>query len=224
MTAVLRQQFFKMTLTEVSPTFPDDPPPHTPCPHALITLVEISNVLSTTSNKSAPGPLGHNYKLVKWAFLATPNCFQNLFEACLCTGHHLEEWQSATVMTAPKPGKEDYSLPKCYCPIALLECIGKLLEKVITKCITCDIAALSLIPTTQFRARPFSSTIDMGLCLMHNVEATHALGRVCGVLLFDIQGFFDNVNHNRLIALIESLGFVPETCRWVSSFLKDGSV
>jgi hypothetical protein len=213
-----------MTLTEVSPAFLDDPPPYAPCPHASITLAEISNVLSTTSNKSTSGPSGHNYKLVKWAFSATPDCFQNLFEACLRTGHHLEEWQSATIAIVPKPEKEDYSLPKCYCPIALLECIGKLLEKVITKCITHDIVALSLILTTQFGARHFSSTIDVGLCLTHDVETTHTLGGVCGTLLFDIQGSFDNVNHNRLIALIESLGFVPETCRWVSSFLKDRSV
>jgi hypothetical protein len=176
------------------------------------------------SNKSAPGPSGHNYKLAKWAFSATPACFQKLFEACLHTGHHPERWRSATITIVPKPGKEDYSLPKCYHPIALLECIGKLLEKVITKLITHDITALHLIPTTQFRARPFSSTIDAGLCLTHDVKTAHALSRVCGTLLFDIQGFFNNVNHNRLIALIESLGFVPEISKWTSSFLKDRSV
>jgi hypothetical protein len=77
---------------------------------------------------------------------------------------------------------------------------------------------------TQFGARPFSSTIDAGLCLIHDIETTHALSRVCSMLLFDIQGFFDNVNHNRLIVLIKLLGFAPETCRWVSSFLKDRSI
>ena len=53
------------------------------------------------------------------------------------------------------------------------------------------------------------------------MESAHTLGGVCGTLLFDIQGFFDNVNHSRLTALIESLGFTPEICRWTSSFLKD---
>jgi retron-type reverse transcriptase len=44
------------------------------------------------------------------------------------------------------------------------------------------------------------------------------------LLLFNIQGFFNNVNHSRLTALIESLGFTPEICRWTASFLKDRSI
>lgn len=124
----------------------------------------------------------------------------------------------------PKPGKADYSLPKCYRPVALLECMGKLLEKVIAKRISHDITALGLIPTTQFGARPFSSTIDAGLCLTHDIETAHPLGGVCGTLLFDIEGFFDNVNHARLTALVRALGFPPEICAWTTSFLRDRSV
>jgi hypothetical protein len=127
-------------------------------------------------------------------------------------------------VVVPKPGKEDYSLPKAYRLVALLKCLGKLLEKVIVKWLTYDISALRLIPTTQFGTRPFSSTIDAGLCLTHDVETAHALGGVCSSLLFYIQGFFDNVNHGRLTALIKSLGFALEICRWTASFLKDRSV
>jgi hypothetical protein len=107
----------------------------------------------------------------------------------------------------PKPGKEDYSLPKCYRPVALLECLGKLLEKVIAKHLSHDITSLSLIPTSQFGACPHSSTVDVGLCLTHDMETAHALGSICGMILFDIQGFFDNVNHNCLVSLVHSLGF-----------------
>jgi hypothetical protein len=123
------------------------------------------------------------------------------------------------IAVVPKPGKEDYSLPKCYRPIALLECLGKLLEKVIARWLSHDITSLSLIPTSQFGAWPHSSTVDAGLCLTHDVETAHALGSVCGMILFDIQGFFDNINHARLVALVRSLGFPPEICSWISSFL-----
>jgi Reverse transcriptase (RNA-dependent DNA polymerase) len=190
----------------------------------MITTSEIADALSLTSNKSTPSPSGHNYKLVKWAFAANPIRFQALFEACLQLGHHPTEWRSATIAVIPKPGKEDYSLPKCYRPVALLECVGKLLEKVIAKRLTHDILAHNLIPATQFGARPFSLTINAGLCLTHDVETTHMLGGVCGSLLFDIQGFFDNVNHGRLTALISSLGFAPKICKWTASFLKDRTV
>jgi hypothetical protein len=152
MTMALKKCFFKMISSEVSATFPDDPPTLAPCPHDVITELEITDVLCPMSNKSALGPLGHNYKLVKWAFAANPTCLQTLFEACLHLGHHLKEWKLATIMVIPKLGKEDYSLPKCYHPVALLECLRKLLEKIIAKRLTHDISALHLIPTTQFGA------------------------------------------------------------------------
>jgi hypothetical protein len=130
----------------------------------------------------------------------------------------------ATIMVVPKPGKEDYSLLKCYHPVALLECLGKLLEKIVATHLTHNITSLCLIPTTQFGTHPFSLMIDAGLCLTHDIEMAHTLGGVCSSLLFNIQGFFDNVNHGRLTALIESLGFAPEICRWAESFLKDRSI
>jgi Reverse transcriptase (RNA-dependent DNA polymerase) len=187
-------------------------------------VAEISNALGPMSNKSAPGPSGHNYKLVKWAFSANPDYFQSLFKVCLYLGYHPKAWRTATIMVVPKPGKEDYSLPKCYHPVALLECLRKLLEKVIAKQIVYNITSLDLIPFTQFGVHLFSSTIDAGLCLTHNVETAHTLGSICRTLLFDIQGFFDNVNHIRLITLVRALGFSPEICKWTTSFLQDRTV
>ena len=224
MTMALKRRFFKTQASRVPEHFPSDPPATPPRPHAPITESEISDALRPTSNKSAPGPSGHNYKLVKWAFSSSPSCFRVLFEACLSLGYHPRAWKTATIAVVPKPGKEDYSLPKCYRPVALLECIGKLLEKVVAKRLTHDITALRLIPTTQFGARPYSSTVDAGLCLTHDIETAHALGGVCGTLLFDIQGFFDNINHARLVSLVRDLGFPPEVCDWTSSFLSDRAV
>jgi Reverse transcriptase (RNA-dependent DNA polymerase) len=226
MATALKQCFFKAHPLVVSKCFPGDPPLVATHPHAPVTEAEILDALQPTSNKSALGPSGHNYKLVKWAFSTNPSRIQALFEACLRLGYHPRTWKTATIAVVHKPGKEDYSLPKCYCPVALLECMGKLLEKVVAKRLTHDITTLRLIPTTQFGARLYSSTVDTGLCLTHDVEMAHALGGVCGMLLFDIQGFFNNINHTRLIALVWDLGFSP--CQgsegpWRTMVLWDGS-
>jgi len=42
--------------------------------------------------------------------------------------------------------------------------------------------------------------------------------------LFDIQGFFDNINHNRLVRVFVNLGFAPELVSWCKSFLTNRSV
>jgi hypothetical protein len=103
------------------------------------------------------------------------------------------------IAVVPKPNKTDYSMPKSYWPVALLECLSKLLEKVMAKRILHEIGEHSLVPTSQFGACPHSSTIHAGLALTHDIVGIHAQGGCCASLQFDVQGFFDSINHTWLI-------------------------
>jgi hypothetical protein len=98
------------------------------------------------------------------------------------------------------------------------------MEKVITKRILHDVGAYNLVPTNQFGARPHSSTIHAGLAITHDIATAHAKGSCCGSLQLDIQGFFDNINHDRLIHTFHMLGFAREICQWLTSFLTDRKV
>jgi len=115
-------------------------------------------------------------------------------------------------------------MPKSYRPVALLECLSKLLEKVMAKRILHEIGEHSLVPTGQFGACPHSSTIHAGLALTHDIAGIHAQGGCCASLQFDVQGFFDSINHTRLIQTFRRLGFAKAVCEWLSSFLKDRMV
>lgn len=44
------------------------------------------------------------------------------------------------------------------------------------------------------------------------------------VILFDIQGFFDNIIVERIVRISHSLGFPPSLCAWLHSFLTERSV
>jgi len=46
----------------------------------------------------------------------------------------------------PKPSKIDYQVAKVYQPISLLECCGKLLERIISKRVLLDAAYFHLFP------------------------------------------------------------------------------
>jgi hypothetical protein len=50
----------------------------------------------------------------------------------------------------PKPNRADYFAAKNFCPISLLECLSKLLEKAVSKRLLFAIDKYELIPTTQF--------------------------------------------------------------------------
>ena len=223
MAEALRHRFFKD-----QPPIPAHLESETPAfqqrEFAPITESEIAEALRPTSNTSAPGKSGHGYKLIKWAWEAAPEWFVILFNSCLYAGYHPKTWKAATIAVVPKPGKSDYSLPKSYRPVALLECLSKLLEKVIAKRVLFEIGKHSLVPTNQFGARPHSSTVHAGLALTHDIAIIHAQGGCCASIQFDIQGFFDNINHDRLIQTFRHLGFAENICKWLSSFLANRTV
>jgi hypothetical protein len=123
------------------------------------------------------------------------------------------------VVAINKPFKPDYSKPNAYRPISLMECTGKLLEKIITKWINNDIQMHNLLPMTQFGSQPHHSTIDAAATLVHRIQATHTTKCVGALLLFNILGFFDNVNPAHTIQIFRDKGFPPGMCAWVESFL-----
>ena len=162
--------------------------------------------------------------ILKSAWAADAKRLLGLIVACLKAGHHPRQWKEAVVCVIPKPKRADYTLAKNFRPISLLECLGKLLEKVVAKIIYKEMETHALVPSNQFGGRNASSTLDAGLTLLHDIRAAHQAGLRTGLLLFDIQGFFDNINHERLIQTFSNLGFAPELTNWCRSFLKDRTV
>ena len=222
MAEAFRQRFFSASPSPVASSQPDDPAPTPTRDHIPITQSEVADALSTTSNKSAPGWSGINYKLLKWAFACRPDRFTDLFDAALTLGHH--PWHDAKVVVLPKPQRPDYSLPKAYRPISLLECCGKLLEKIVAKRFLSDINLYSLLPNNQFGSRDYHSAVDAAMCLAHQVEGALSAGHCAAVVLFDISGFFDNLNVDRLVSITQNLGFPSSICAWLRSFLTDRTI
>ena len=216
---LLAQRFFTTDPGNVPILQHDDPPPRPTRTFLPITRKEAQSCLDGTANQSAPGESGISWEILKMAWPTIADHFVALANACVTTGHHPNEWRRALVVVIPKPGKEDYSAAKSYRPISLIECLSKLLEKVMSKRFLFDIDKFALIPTTQFGTRAFSSTMDAGITLLHDVEHALRSGKKCAALLFDIKGFFDNVHKDRLAATIKNLGYSDGVKAWVLSFL-----
>ena len=135
MANIFQDRFFGAQPPAVQTDLADDQP--TFLEHDLHPLSEeeVDLLLAQTNNSSAPGPSGQGWRLIKWAWNDIPGLSKrlvHLFNACISAGYHPTAWRKATVVVIPKPNRADYSLPKNYRPIALLECLGKLLEKSLT--------------------------------------------------------------------------------------------
>ena len=118
---------------------------------------------------------------------------------CLRNGYHPKSWRKAIAIALRKPNKPDYSNPRSYRLITLLECLAKILERIVARRLTYLAGKLNLIPPTQFGGRSNCSTDDAILTFLTDVQSAWNAGKVTSALTFNIKGFFDFVNHNRLL-------------------------
>ncbi|KAB5587839.1 RNA-directed DNA polymerase from transposon BS [Ceratobasidium theobromae] len=95
--------------------------------------------------------------------------------------------------------------PKSYRPIALLETLSKLLEKIVAKRITAMAGRLNLIPPDQFGGKEKSSCLDAGLAFVHDVQAAHSQKRFASAALLDISGYYNNIDHDILVHITEKM-------------------
>ena len=122
-----------------------DPPPHvyppSPTrPYSSVTNEEVLDILMEGSNTTAPGISGLNYKVWKWVAWNAPDQLIAIVRAAVTLGIHHHSWKESLVAVIPKNNKKDMALPKSHRPIQLIECLGKLVEKVIARRITYDLS------------------------------------------------------------------------------------
>jgi len=160
--------------------------------------------LAACSSLSSPG-----LDYVTWVHLkkivAEPQClniFIKLANACLMVGCWRKHFKELVSVIIPKPGKPSYSTPKAFRPIALLNTLGKLIEKMLSNRIQHDIIAYNLVDPNQFSGIRQRSTEDAGLYLTHLVRSGWARGLKTRVIVFDIAQFFPSINHDALMAIL----------------------
>ncbi|KAG9087494.1 hypothetical protein FRC06_002515, partial [Ceratobasidium sp. 370] len=192
--------------------------------HHSITESEVKSALDSSSNTSAPGAFGSNYRVLKWAFECKPDAILELYNACLRLGYHPECLRNAIASIIPKPRRPDMSRPNAYRPISLLETLSKCLEKVMTTRILHEVGKHGLVPFAQFGGRDASSCTDAGLAMVHDIQSTWKNQRKASLLTLDISGYFNNINHERLLATMTRLGFSNELIRWLRSYLTGRTV
>ena len=118
-----------------------------------------------------------------------------------------------------KPGKADYSNPRVWRLVHLLSTMGKWIEKVIAMRLLYYAKKYWLIHPNQFGAMLGKSTTDTAMCLTHNIHAANNHNLFTSLLMFDITGYFDNINHNGLLVILQDKGVLLPICKWVHSFM-----
>ena len=128
-------------------------------------------------------------------------------------------WRDATTAVIPKPKKPDYTAPKAYRPVALLNCLGKTLEKIMARRLGFMAEAHELLHQDQIGGRRQRNAVDAVIALTHEVDMAKSSNMVTSALFMDVKGAFDNVSKERLLCTMEDMGLPPPVLRWTNHFL-----
>jgi hypothetical protein len=125
-------------------------------------------------------------------------------------GYQPKVWREARGVILPKANKGDYSLPKAYRPISLLNCLGKTLEKIFATRLGYLASTTSLLQDSQLGGRRQRSAIDAVLLLLNNIQSKNsrkkARQRIATTLFLDVKGAFDHVSKNQLLSICKEPG------------------
>lgn len=110
-----------------------------------VTRTEIKEALFSTSPLKAPGHSGIPTLALRWVWAAAEDTVFLLLSKCAQVGHHPQIWPRSISIALKKPNKKDYSNPRAYRLIQLLDTLGKVLEKVMARRLTWMAARYGLV-------------------------------------------------------------------------------
>jgi hypothetical protein len=167
-------------------------------PFAPITEEQIERAIANTSSYKAHGPDGICNIVFKRASSILTPYLTFLFNAVFTLNTYCNSWREFTTVVLRKPGKADYTVPKAYCPIALLNTMCKLLTAIIAEQVTLLTERHNLLPNMHFGGRPGRTTTDSLHILETTVKNAWRNKKVASILFLDIEGVFPNAVTDRL--------------------------
>src|SRR5215213_3356834 len=180
---------------------------------------EVKQAIFTSNTKKAAGPDRINFLCIRHAYECKTNAFNKLYRALARKGYHPECWREAIGAIIPKPNKSDYTTPKAYRIIALLNCLGKVLEKILATRLSYYVEKHDLLNKEQMRGRKQRSAIDAVMCLVHDVQNAQSQRLKSTSLMLDVKGAFDNVSRARLLSTMRSLSIADNIIAWTKDFM-----
>src|SRR6266487_2844401 len=141
-----------------------------------ITIDDVRQAIKAPCPLKAPGITGIPHLVIQESLEITALALTTLFQACIDQDYHPKEFKQACTIALQKPGKADYTLLENYYSIALLEYLGKVLERIVTTKLTRVAKIYRLLLEYQIGARQQRSILTVLELL---TEQTHTIWN-CG--------------------------------------------
>ena len=185
------------------------------------TLDELQNAINELSD-TAPGPDNIHNKIIKNLPKESQNLLLSIYNDIWNTQTFPESWHSATIIPIPKPGK-DHSNPTNYRPIALTNCLCKLMEKIINKRLSWFLEINDSLTPLQSGFRKNRSTLDHLIRLESFIRQAFSNGEHLTAVFFDLEKAFDTTWKFGIMKDLHDLNLRGNLPKFIENFLKNRS-
>ncbi|KAI9041051.1 uncharacterized protein KD926_007468 [Aspergillus affinis] len=179
----------------------------------------VRHALFHQSVQKAPGIDRLNFRALRLLWDWDSSRIVTLAQQCFRLGLHPPTWKIAKGILLRKPNKPDYSAVKAYRVISLLNCLGKVIDKIAADAIASHCETTGALHPGQMGSRKQRNAIDAVACLIQTTHEAWKLKQLVGALFLDVKGAFDHVNPDKLIKRLAELGLDGDLILWVQSFL-----
>lgn len=119
-----------------------------------LTLEEVEAAVIQSRSDKAPVLDEITFRVWKELWPVLGSVVLKLYRASLDLKHVPQRWRTAKIVVLRKPNKPEYSKPKAYRPVSLLETISKGLEAVVARRLSYLAETYRLLPENHFGGRP----------------------------------------------------------------------
>lgn len=212
---ILYETFFPPSQTSNTPQ--EDRESH----NAKFSLDTISDdQVRATINKlkpyKAPGPDGIPNVVYKECSSTLTPILGRLYRASLGLRIYPDEWKVSNTIVLRKPGRPDYSVGKSYRPIALLNCISKIMSACIADVLSYESERHAILACKHFGGRPGRMTTDSLHLVTKTVKDEWRKGNKTSILFLDIKAAFPSASPERLFSDMQSRGIPKNVIDWLS--------
>ncbi len=183
---------------------------------------EIKHAINFSALRKALESNGMSFAIVQRAYKSVPEIFNLMYSNLIESDYHSKIWREGTGIILKKPNKSNYSISKAYRIITLLNCLGKVAEKLIAMRLSYTAKTNDkLLDFDQIRGRKQRSAIDAVLNLVHDAQMAKSRGNTLTCLLLDVKDAFDHVTLKQLVKILIKQKISINLINWIKCFLQN---
>lgn len=184
-----------------------------------IQLDELVIAAKNLKKNATPGSDGINNRVIQCFALHRPELLIRTYNKCLVNGYFPKCWKTARLVLLRK-GDKPLNIPSSYRPLCILDCPGKLLEKIIDNRLRTFLEANIGLDQRQYGFRKGRSTTDAINTLREIIKNSGPKKKI-GVLTLDIKNAFNSAPWKAIMEAMQHKDVPMYICRIIGSYLEN---